>query len=147
MFIFSHGCTLGWLLALSIEIFPTINDIICSGECGEHFRGLLAKYPPQTSSRDIASQWGCFIHNQVNNRLGKLQFDCATIPEAYKCGCGEGEEGDVLKLPPEEDPLGPLPSYRKEEASDTKIKKTAEDGILEEATNPELKGIKLEIEG
>ena len=121
--------------------------MFCSGECGEHFRGLLDKYPPQTSSRDITSQWGCFIHNQVNDRLGKPQFDCAAIPEAYKCGCGEEEEDGVLKLPPGEDLLGPLPSYKKEEVNDTKMRKTADDGILEEATNPELKGIKLEIEG
>lgn len=87
------------------------------------------------------------MHNQVNDRLGKPEFDCATIPEAYKCGCGEEEEGAVLKLPPGEDLLGPLPGYKKEEGNDTKMRKTVDDGILEEATNPELQGIELEIEG
>ncbi|KAF8428131.1 ERV/ALR sulfhydryl oxidase domain-containing protein [Tirmania nivea] len=117
------------------------------GECGEHFRGLLAKYPPQTSSRDSASQWGCFVHNQVNERLGKPDFDCKTVSETYKCGCADAEEGDeggTLKLPPREDLLGPLPGHKK--GGDTKTKK-AEDGILEKARNPELKGVKLEIEG
>ena len=109
-----------------------------NGECGEHFRALLAKYPPQTSSRDAASQWGCFVHNQVNERLEKPGFDCKTVTETYKCGCADAEEGEggALKLPPGEDLLGPLPGHKK---SDAKTKK-AEDGILEETTNPELKG-------
>lgn len=67
-----------------------------SGECAEHFQALLKQYPPQTSSRDVASQWGCFVHNQVNERLKKEVFDCALVTEHYKCGCAdaEGEIGE-----------------------------------------------------
>ncbi|KAF8472793.1 ERV/ALR sulfhydryl oxidase domain-containing protein [Kalaharituber pfeilii] len=114
------------------------------GECGEHFRGLLAKYPPQTSSRDAASQWGCFVHNQVNERLGKPDFDCTTVTDTYKCGCAdaEEEEGGGLKLPPGEDLLGPLPTPKKPTGSSN-----SGDGILEDSTNPELRGVHLEVEG
>lgn len=83
----------------------------------------------------------------MNERLGKPDFDCKTVTETYKCGCADAEDGDEggsLKLPPGEDLLGPLPGEKK--ASDAKAKKT-EDGILEESKNPELKGVKLEIEG
>lgn len=83
----------------------------------------------------------------MNERLGKPDFDCKTVTETYKCGCAdteEGDEGGTPKLPPGEDLLGPLPSHKK--GGDTKAKK-AKDGILEEARNPELKGVKLEIEG
>lgn len=39
--------------------------------------------------------WGCHVHNQVNRRLKKAEFDCARVGEAYDCGCGEeGEEGE-----------------------------------------------------
>ncbi|KAF3926409.1 hypothetical protein AA313_de0204995 [Arthrobotrys entomopaga] len=57
-----------------------------------HFRILLQKYPPQTSSRDAASQWGCVVHNAVNERLGKEIFDCGTIADKYHCGCAEEDE-------------------------------------------------------
>lgn len=66
------------------------------GECAAHFRLLLQQYPPQTSSRDAAAQWGCYLHNLVNERLGKEQFDCGSVSEVYKCGCADAEkEGGV----------------------------------------------------
>ncbi|CAZ85881.1 unnamed protein product [Tuber melanosporum] len=72
-------------LALFARLYPC-------GECAEHFQKLLAQYPPQTSGRVAASQWGCFVHNLVNERLGKEVFDCMTVGEAYKCGCAEEDE-------------------------------------------------------
>lgn len=33
--------------------------------------------------------WGCMIHNKVNKRLGKPDFDCKDIGDAYDCGCAE----------------------------------------------------------
>ncbi|KAJ6259868.1 hypothetical protein Dda_5512 [Drechslerella dactyloides] len=62
------------------------------GECADHFRLLLEQYPPQTSSRDAASQWGCVVHNAVNKRLNKDIFDCGTIADKYHCGCAEEDE-------------------------------------------------------
>lgn len=46
-------------------------------------------HPLQTSSRESASQWACAVHNVVNTRLQKPQFDCSTIAEKYKCGCDD----------------------------------------------------------
>lgn len=45
--------------------------------------------PSQTSSRKSASLWLCHVHNQVNARLGKPEFDCLTLDETYDCGCGD----------------------------------------------------------
>ncbi|KAJ4370679.1 hypothetical protein N0V83_005200 [Neocucurbitaria cava] len=59
------------------------------GECAEHFGQVLAKYPPQVSSRTAAAMWGCFVHNIVNKRLKKPEFNCEDIGDAYDCGCGE----------------------------------------------------------
>ncbi|KAG5354370.1 FAD-linked sulfhydryl oxidase ERV2 [Yarrowia sp. C11] len=67
------------------------------GECAVHFQKLLAKFPPQVSSRATASQWACYVHNQVNERLGKEIFDCNNVGEHYKCGCAEDEEGGEKK--------------------------------------------------
>lgn len=69
------------------------------GDCARHFIKLLEKYPPQTSSRTIASVWGCDIHNKVNKVLGHEIYDCANILEDYDCGCS-----DDLKL---DDPTKP----------------------------------------
>lgn len=30
----------------------------------------------------------CYVHNLVNERLGKSQFDCLKLDETYDCGCG-----------------------------------------------------------
>ncbi|KAK4061914.1 hypothetical protein Trihar35433_9514 [Trichoderma harzianum] len=62
------------------------------GDCARHFRGLLSKYPPQTSSRNAAAGWLCFVHNQVNERLKKPIFDCNNIGDFYDCGCGDEDK-------------------------------------------------------
>jgi len=62
-----------------------------SGECAEHFGQVLAKYPPQVSSRTAAAMWGCFVHNVVNKRLKKPEFNCEGLGDVYDCGCGDDE--------------------------------------------------------
>ncbi|KAF6838367.1 FAD-linked sulfhydryl oxidase erv2 [Colletotrichum plurivorum] len=62
------------------------------GDCAAHFRKLLAKYPPQVSGRQAAAGWACFVHNQVNARLKKDDFDCNKIGDFYDCGCGDEDK-------------------------------------------------------
>lgn len=59
------------------------------GDCSRHFQQLLKKYPPQTSGRVAASLWGCRVHNEVNKRLKKQEYDCTGILADYDCGCGD----------------------------------------------------------
>jgi hypothetical protein len=33
--------------------------------------------------------WGCYVHNIVNKRLQKPEFNCEDIGDAYDCGCGD----------------------------------------------------------
>ncbi|KAG9062707.1 hypothetical protein KI688_005013 [Linnemannia hyalina] len=62
----------------------------------DHFQEMLKQHPPQTSSRASLSNWTCSVHNIVNVRLGKPEFDCSTLADVYKCGCAdEPEEGGV----------------------------------------------------
>ena len=50
----------------------------------------------QTSSRKSASLWLCYVHNLINLRLGKEEFDCLTLDATYDCGCGdEAGSGEV----------------------------------------------------
>ncbi|KAF8802635.1 hypothetical protein BYT27DRAFT_7172698 [Phlegmacium glaucopus] len=67
---------------LSARLYPC-------GECATEFQELLRKYPPQTSSRRSASLWLCAVHNEVNKRLKKPDFDCAHLSDEYDCGCGD----------------------------------------------------------
>lgn len=62
------------------------------GECSEHFRTILDKFPPQTSSRSTAAVWACHVHNEVNKSLNKEIFDCSEIGDFYDCGCAEDKE-------------------------------------------------------
>jgi FAD-linked sulfhydryl oxidase len=39
--------------------------------------------------------WGCFVHNIVNKRLKKPEFDCKDIGEAYDCGCTDEEKPEI----------------------------------------------------
>ncbi|KAK3816571.1 MAG: ERV/ALR sulfhydryl oxidase domain-containing protein [Benniella sp.] len=70
-----------WIMLLS-RLYPC-------GECAEHFQKLLKEHPPQTSSRSALSNWACAVHNIVNERLGKPEFDCTTLADVYKCGCAD----------------------------------------------------------
>jgi FAD-linked sulfhydryl oxidase len=63
-----------------------------SGECAQHFRQILAQFPPQVSSRSAAAAWACHVHNEVNKSLKKDLFDCSKIGDFYKCGCAGDDE-------------------------------------------------------
>ncbi|TVY59494.1 FAD-linked sulfhydryl oxidase ERV2, partial [Lachnellula suecica] len=47
------------------------------GDCARHFQKVLEKYPPQVASRSTAAAWACHVHNVVNKRLKKKEFDCS----------------------------------------------------------------------
>lgn len=53
----------------------------------------------QTSTRGAASLYLCHLHNLVNERLGKDEFDCsANLEGVYDCGCADEPVGDSAKI-------------------------------------------------
>jgi len=46
--------------------------------------------PSDTSSRHNFSQWMCHMHNDVNRRLGKEEFDCSRVDERWLDGWKDG---------------------------------------------------------
>jgi len=59
-------------------------------ECASHLRERLQTHPPDTSSRHNFSQWMCHMHNDVNRRLGKEEFDCSRVDERWLDGWKDG---------------------------------------------------------
>ncbi|EGY21399.1 FAD-linked sulfhydryl oxidase ERV2 like protein [Verticillium longisporum] len=79
--------------SLTLKTFITLfSRLYPCGDCASHFQKLIAKYPPQVSSRTAAAGWLCFVHNEVNTRLEKDLFDCANIGDFYDCGCGDEDK-------------------------------------------------------
>ncbi|KAG6010789.1 hypothetical protein E4U21_004177 [Claviceps maximensis] len=74
------------------SFFHLFGRLYPCGDCARHFRKMLTQFPPQTSSRNAAAGWLCSIHNVVNKRLDKPQFDCTKIGDFYDCGCGDDKE-------------------------------------------------------
>ena len=54
--------------------------------CAEHFSQYISATPPLLDSNSDLSLWFCDAHNEVNQRLGKKQFDCSTVLERWKYG-------------------------------------------------------------
>ncbi|KAG5976517.1 hypothetical protein E4U58_003349 [Claviceps cyperi] len=74
------------------SFFHLFGRLYPCGDCARHFRQMLKEYPPQTSTRNAAAGWLCSMHNMVNKRLKKPQFDCTKIGDFYDCGCGDDKK-------------------------------------------------------
>ncbi|CAH2307434.1 FAD-linked sulfhydryl oxidase ALR [Pelobates cultripes] len=59
-------------------------------ECAEDLRDRLKTTQPDTSSRYNLSQWMCILHNDVNRKLGKTEFDCSKVDERWRDGWKDG---------------------------------------------------------
>lgn len=58
--------------------------------CAEDLQEQLKVLPPETGSQKKLSQWLCNIHNEVNKKLGKPEFDCKLVDERWKDGWLDG---------------------------------------------------------
>lgn len=50
----------------------------------------LKENPPKTDSQDILSQWLCQLHNKVNRKIHKPEFDCSKVNERWRDGWADG---------------------------------------------------------
>ncbi|XP_055627693.1 FAD-linked sulfhydryl oxidase ALR [Toxorhynchites rutilus septentrionalis] len=58
--------------------------------CAKDFQNELKDSPPETKSQHTLSQWLCRIHNKVNRKLGKPEFDCTNVNERWRDGPADG---------------------------------------------------------
>jgi FAD-linked sulfhydryl oxidase len=59
-------------------------------ECAMHFRAVMKVIPPVVRTQEEFSAWMCRVHNEVNKRLGKPQFDCTRCAERWRYGWRDG---------------------------------------------------------
>ncbi|KAJ3031421.1 UNVERIFIED_CONTAM: hypothetical protein HDU68_004111 [Siphonaria sp. JEL0065] len=88
---FPHKPTKAQQTALNDYIYLFAQLYPC-GDCARHFKIILENNPPDVSSKKAVADWACRVHNIVNKRKEKPQFDCSKILEFYDCGCGPEEE-------------------------------------------------------
>ncbi|NXK55720.1 ALR oxidase, partial [Chauna torquata] len=58
--------------------------------CAEDLRERLRTNQPDTSNRSNFSHWLCLLHNEVNRKLGKSEFDCSRVDERWRDGWKDG---------------------------------------------------------
>jgi len=78
----------------SRDLISILSRMYPCAECAAHFEKVVRRVPPDVSCGAALRQWTCVVHNEVNARLGKPEFDCTRVGERWpgmECG-GEGEE-------------------------------------------------------
>nr|XP_012997703.1 FAD-linked sulfhydryl oxidase ALR isoform X6 [Cavia porcellus] len=59
-------------------------------ECAEDLRERIGRNQPDTRTRTSFTQWLCHLHNEVNRKLGKPDFDCSQVDERWRDGWKDG---------------------------------------------------------
>ena len=64
--------------------------------CRDHFAKMLQNKIIPTKNRNTISKFFCNIHNEVNLRLGKENFDCNKMFDIWggDCGCNVDDESN-----------------------------------------------------
>lgn len=58
--------------------------------CAEDLQEQFKHSPPQTESQEKLTQWLCRVHNVINKKLGKSEFDCKLVNQRWRDGWLDG---------------------------------------------------------
>lgn len=70
-----------------LNALPTLYP--CS-HCAQDLAIEMQRRPPRVESRGALERWLCEIHNDVNRKLGKADFDCDKVGERWREGWTDG---------------------------------------------------------
>ncbi|RUS74441.1 hypothetical protein EGW08_017806 [Elysia chlorotica] len=72
------------------KFISLLSDFYPCHKCAANLREDLKTMTPDTSSNTKLSNWFCELHNKVNVRLGKAEFDCSKVLERWRDGWADG---------------------------------------------------------
>lgn len=73
-----------------LHSLPTLYP--CSS-CADELGNYMATHPPEKAveaGRGTLERWLCEVHNEVNTRLGKEEFNCESVGERWRDGWKDG---------------------------------------------------------
>ncbi|CEQ41265.1 hypothetical protein JCM21900_004694 [Sporobolomyces salmonicolor] len=76
-----------------LSLLRSLPTLYPCGVCADHLGQYMERDPPERaieSGRDGIEGWMCRAHNEVNERLGKDKFDCASVGERWRDGWKDG---------------------------------------------------------
>lgn len=75
----------------AFSLFNSLPSLYPCRHCADELKNEMQKIgPPDVSSKLAISRWLCQIHNEVNTRLGKREFDCNLVLKRWKDGWDDG---------------------------------------------------------
>ena len=75
----------------AFSLFSSLPSLYPCRHCADELEAEMKKIgPPDVSCRLGISNWLCRIHNEVNGRLGKREFDCSKVLQRWKEGWEDG---------------------------------------------------------
>ena len=75
----------------AFSLFNSLPSLYPCRHCADELKHEMEKIgPPDVRNRLTISNWLCRIHNEVNERLGKREFDCNKVLQRWKDGWEDG---------------------------------------------------------
>lgn len=72
------------------EFINLLSVLYPCSHCATDFRRDIKESPPKLESRTSLAQWFCQMHNKVNKKLAKPDFDCSKVEERWRTGWKDG---------------------------------------------------------
>lgn len=72
------------------SLFNALPTLYPCSHCADELGSEIKRNPPDLSNGHTLSQWLCSVHNEVNRRLGKVEFDCNLVDQRWKDGWQDG---------------------------------------------------------
>ncbi|KAK5642377.1 hypothetical protein RI129_008544 [Pyrocoelia pectoralis] len=72
------------------QFFNLLGKFYPCEQCADDFRKDLKADPPNVENGTALSQWLCRLHNKVNVKLDKPEFDCSKVNERWRDGWLDG---------------------------------------------------------